>query len=109
MNKEIFLNTIAFIQELNQEQHQFNDLMRTIDDNFGGGYIHHKAINYLSTLLAELSNDECEEIDYWMWELDFGEKYYDGCITREDGSIIKLKTAEDLYNLILEDNNQVNF
>ena len=36
-------------------------------------------------------------------------KYYDGCITREDGSIIKLKTAEDLYNLILEDNNQVNF
>lgn len=109
MDKQTFIDTICFIQELNKEQQQFNDLMSQIDDNFGGGYIHHKAIHYLSSLLAKLTNDTFEEIEYWMWELDFGEKYYDGCVTKEDGTIIKMKTPEDLYNMILADNNLKNF
>lgn len=34
--------------------------------------------------------DEYDWIDYFMYELDFGEKYYDGCVLDKDKSIIDL-------------------
>lgn len=40
-------------------------------------------------------------ISYWIWELDYGEKYKDGWITDENGNNIKMKTVEDLYNFLI--------
>lgn len=104
MTKEKFIETINYIHTLYIESEKFNDMMREIDSEFGGGFIHNKTINFLENLLIELMNDKCNEISYFLWELDFGSKYEDGCITGPNGEIIKLATPEDLYNLILEDN-----
>lgn len=59
--------------------------------------------NVLS-LLKMIMNDKYDWIDYWMYELDFGRKYHDGCVTDNQGNSIKLATIEDLWNLITEDN-----
>ena len=37
------------------------------------------------------------------WELDFGKEYKDGIITKDDGSIIKLSNPEELYDLIISE------
>ena len=52
-------------------------------------------------LLEKLMGSNSDWIGYWIWELKYGEEYEDGCITDENGKIIKLKTVEDLYNLLL--------
>ena len=39
-------------------------------------------------------------IDYFCWELDFGKKWYPGCITEMDGTEIKLSTPEELWEAI---------
>lgn len=45
---------------------------------------------------------ETQWIAYWVWELDFGEKYKDGCVSESDGTNIPLRTAENLYDLLLK-------
>lgn len=104
MDKELFVNTIRQMEELYIEQEKFNDMLKSIDNEFGGGYIHSKSIDILYNLLKELVNDKQDDwIGYYLWELDFGKKYEDGMITEADGTIIKLSTPEELYDLIISE------
>lgn len=103
MNKELFIKVVNQIEELNNEQEEFNSILHKIDNEFGGGLIHNKSIDFLTNLLKELINDTNDWISYYMWEIDFGKKYYDGCVTESDGTNISLRNAEDLYNLIISE------
>lgn len=51
-------------------------------------------------LIAKILDDKNGWISYWVYELNYGRKYKDGTITDKDGDIIKLKTIEDLWNLL---------
>lgn len=101
MNKELFVSTINELKALDKEQNEFYDILHKIDDEFGGCLIHNKTITMVENLLKQLMNDEDDYIGYYMWELYFGEKYYEGVITEADGTPIPLSTAEDLYNLLI--------
>lgn len=54
-------------------------------------------------LLKHIFNDKNDWIEYWMWELDFGEKWHKGTVTEMDGTDIPLQTTRDLYKLLLND------
>lgn len=56
-------------------------------------------VDNVITLLVRLTNDESNWIPYWVFELDCGEKYKDGCVTYNNENI-KLKTIKDLWNLL---------
>lgn len=103
MNKELFVNTINEMEKLCKEQELFNDVLKKIDNDFGGCLIHNKTITLLEDLLKKIVNDESDYIDYYIWELDFGKKYKDGIITYNDGTIIKLSNPEELYDLIMSE------
>jgi hypothetical protein len=53
----------------------------------------------LLNLLKSTMKDTYEWIEYWIYELNCGEKYRTGSIT-QDGKHIKLKTIADLYALL---------
>lgn len=53
-------------------------------------------------LLSYIFDDKGEWISYFMYELDYGKKYEDGCITDENGNNIRLSNTKELYNLLLE-------
>ena len=80
---------------------KFNDILREIDPEFGGGYVHNKTIFLVEELLSKLVNDKYDNISYYMWEIDFGKEYKEGCITEEDGTPIPLSNAGELYDLIM--------
>ncbi len=101
MDKELFVETMNKLQELSEEQEKFNDILRIVDPEFGGGYIHNKTIFLIEELLSKILNDKYDNISYYMWELDFGKEYEPGCITEEDGTPIPLANASDLYDLIM--------
>ena len=103
MNKELFVNTINEMEKLYKEQELFNDVLKKIDNDFGGCLIHNKTITLLEDLLKKLVNDKYDYISYYLWELDFGKEYKDGVITEADGSIIKLSNPEELYDLIMRE------
>jgi len=54
-------------------------------------------------LLEAVFNDKGEWIQYFLYELDWGKKYEDGCITDTDGSFIKLSTIEELYEFLIKE------
>lgn len=57
-----------------------------------------EAINLLELLV----DDKSKWINYWVFELECGEKYYDGCVTIDDKNV-PLKTIEDLWECITID------
>lgn len=50
--------------------------------------------------LEKVFHDKNSWISYWIYELDFGNKYKEGSVIDADGSDIPLKTIEDLWNLL---------
>jgi len=54
--------------------------------------------------LLELATNDTENgwISYWLYELDCGKDYKEGCVTK-DGENIPLKTSQDLWNLLVSE------
>lgn len=57
--------------------------------------------NQVVDLLEDIFEDTAHWISYWVYELDFGREYYDGCVTDEVEGDIKLHTIQDLYIFLL--------
>lgn len=55
--------------------------------------------NEITKYLKAQFDDKCDWINYWMWELNFGENWKPGTVT-ENGNDIPLKTIDDLWNLL---------
>jgi hypothetical protein len=52
-------------------------------------------------LLRKLLKDAVENIDYYIYELDYGRKYEPGMITDENGHDIDFSSAEKLYDYLI--------
>lgn len=100
----MFIDLMNSIISLHQQQEKFNDVLKEIDSEFGGCYINNKSIDKLYNLLKDLTNDSSDIIGYWLWELEFGERYEEGCVTEEDGTPIPLKTLDDVWNYLVDEN-----
>lgn len=54
-------------------------------------------------LMKLIMNDDGDWISYYIYDLDFGSNYRDGTIIDKDNKDIKLRTASDLYDLLLSE------
>ena len=52
--------------------------------------------------LNSLFDDENDWIEYYMYELDFGKDWTEGCITEKDGEVVYLRDAGELYDFLLK-------
>ncbi len=104
MNKELFVSTINSIQKQLEIDRKNSSMLQEMfpDDSIYCGYNNSELFNALNKILKESMKDEYDWIDYFMYELDFGEKYYDGCVLDKDKSIIDLSTAENLYEFLIK-------
>ena len=55
-----------------------------------------------SVLQEVFKDEENDWIGYYIYELDFGEKWHEGKVTDKDGIDIPLKNAESLYDILIE-------
>lgn len=51
-------------------------------------------------LLAILTQDTNDWISYWIFELECGNKYKDGCVKDKNNNDIPLKTIKDLWDIL---------
>lgn len=60
-------------------------------------------IDLLSLAMGlEIGTRDGNEIEYFIYDLDFGKDYKEGCLTEIDGTPIDISTAEKLYDYITE-------
>jgi hypothetical protein len=51
--------------------------------------------------MCDIPNHEDDMLSYWVFELDCGAKWHPGCVTDENDNDIKVQTAEDVYEYLV--------
>ena len=112
ISKDLFVETINFIKERNEFEIKLNDML-TEEYNDCVFYPSDKWLNKVVQLLSAGFDYEEEIISDWiyyfMFELDFGKKWKEGCVTETktvDGKDVEvdvpLSTPEDLYDMLFK-------
>jgi hypothetical protein len=100
MTKDLFVSSVTALRMQIDRDRKCSQAFNIIlpHDNVSV-YDNSYLIEAVIVLLKEAVNDTDDWIDYFVWELDFGRDYKDGCVTA-DGKNIPLKTADDLWDIL---------
>ena len=101
ISKENFVSVIDAIEQFLREEdrlyHETNGVLRLYEND---------AINDMVSsffcFLLKLFNDENDWIGYYMYELDFGKGWTETSVVEEDGSVIYLRNAGELYDFLIK-------
>ena len=101
ITKEEFVSYINFIKERGEKMDELN---RVFTDEFEDSvfYPYLKYETKLVSLLKSVMHDKYDDIEYFIYELNFGEKYEDGMIREKDGTLIDFSTAENVYDYLVK-------
>lgn len=96
ISKENFINYLAKLEKTNKIYNAINEAGKELDmfEIYDCEYS-----TVIIDILQEVFNDESEWIAYFIYDLDFGEGWYEGCIT-DNGENIPLRNAGELYDLL---------
>lgn len=101
LTKEEFIRRINNIEEQFQHDNKCHKAFSTILKNdYVSNYDYNLILTDYIDMLEYIMDDKSQMITYFIYDLEFGKKYKDGMIIKHDGTIIKLKTVEDLYNYL---------
>lgn len=100
MSKESFCEVMGAYKTM----FDFTDEMNELFDKYkmDGNIYPPMCTETVIDLLEFIFNDKNQWIKYWIFELNFGKDYEDGWVKQKDGTIIPLKTVEDLYDLLVK-------
>lgn len=105
ISKEEFVEIMNRLRDSSDLVRKVNGLFRDSRDNVECDFRNGAAlqISHESTvvfLLRKLLKDTVENVDYFIYELDYGRKYEPGMITDENGRDIDFSSAEKLYDYL---------
>lgn len=102
LSKEIFVEMIEFIRDRSDAQDKISNLFKNeFEDSIFWPYMKYE-VKMCKLLTHIMQDEETEWIDYFCWERDFGRDTTLGEVREADGTPIPFKTAEDLYNLLVD-------
>lgn len=103
INKVEFVRIINDLKEANDFVVEVNNKARKLSDAIKSDFFNAQslAISHEDLVIRLLENifDETETIGWWIYELDYGREYTEGCLT-ENGKVIDVSTAEKLYDYL---------
>lgn len=102
ITRELFIESIEQIQKQIIHDQKCNKAFQVILPNdFTSGYVNRWVQEQLIKVLKVATNDNHKDswIEYFIYELDFGSRYKDGCV-KISGKDFKLQTASDLWDLL---------
>lgn len=96
LTKKEFTDAMKAIVEQNAEDDRISNALSSAcaDPCF---YSTKHATKGLINLLKSVMKDTFDWIEYWLYDLECGRKWYSQCARGADGRFIKLKTIADLY------------
>ena len=102
MNKITKIDFVHIMNNLEKQSEQSTKVNRLLGEIFedGGGFPREgNLINIIVDLLKQNLNDT-DDIEYFMYELDYGKEWKTGMITVDDIDI-DLSSAEKLYDYLI--------
>ena len=105
MTRELFVETIGEMKKQMQHDVKCSKAFSVIlEDDWISTYNNTFLWNQLLRILKLAMDDSHKDswIEYFIWELDFGKHYRDGCVSNTDGSVINIKTSGALWDFLKE-------
>jgi hypothetical protein len=101
LNKKEFCDVI---QDLKKNEDFINKINDAFNEFRNESNIFSTGLEDTVVKLLEIMFDDTENqwIAYWIWERCFGEDYEIGDVTEADGTVIPLRTTEDLYDFLIK-------
>lgn len=97
VDKKVFVQLMTDYKSLHEKTEAVDKALHALDKDFGGFHLA-IAFELIDSLLKICMNDKYGDIDYFIYEHDFGKG--DGAIYDENGNRLKFETFEDLYDII---------
>ena len=105
LSKKEFVDIINRLHTATDLVDKVEELFRNSRDNLGNDFcdgaglqISHEGI--VVKLLEKLMGDSCGNISYFIYELDYGKEYKEGCIL-DNKDFIDISSAEKLYDFLM--------
>lgn len=105
ISKDKFVEIINRLKNYNNLQDKINDLFKENIDNkemdfMDAGSI---CIGHESVVVYLLENMfDTDMISYWIYDLEYGKKYREGCVLDANMKIIDISTVEKLYDYLIQ-------
>jgi hypothetical protein len=99
LSKETFCKIISLIQEQDQINSEVNEALEKVCDSWVMYGHKDKYRQALDLLLKEIIDDDFGSISWWLYE-EVEKKVF-----KNDGTVLELKTSEDLYDFLVEQRN----
>ena len=108
ISKEEFVKIINRLKETDDTVRKINQLLRDTYESVHSDFSNGAAMSIsfedvVVSLLQNMFNDEGDWIGYWLYELDYGREYTDGCVREANGDSIDISTPEKLYDFLIEE------
>lgn len=100
LSKQDFIKTMIELKKLDEDIRDVDLALKKLDPDFGGFYIS-RCTTLIVDCLKSAMNDKDDWISYYIYELEWGNKWKKGTVT-DNKKDIKLKTLDDLYNYIIK-------
>lgn len=91
--------TDELVTDVNERIASSKEVVISDFTNAGSMMICHEDI--VIKLLANMFNDS-DTLSWWMYELEYGRKYFPGCIQDKNGKNIDLSNESKLYDYLIE-------
>ena len=106
ISKEKFVEIINRLKNYKELQDKIDELFKDNIDNRENDFINAGSIcigheSVVVELLENMFNSDM--ISYFIYELEYGEKYEKGCVLDANMNNIDLSTAEKLYDYLVQD------
>lgn len=94
---------IEIIDEIKKYRKKIDNIQIVLEENCEDALFFPPSLETVLVNTLELAfNDIDDMIGYFVYDLEFGEKWTVGTVLDKDGNDIKLQTTEDLYDYLIE-------
>ena len=105
ISKQEFITIINHIKEVNQFVDETNEKARELNDSIISDFFNASSlsISFEDDLIKVLENMfNTDLINWWIYELDFGQTFEIGDLVEQNGDKPDLSTVEKLYDYLVE-------
>ena len=104
-SKEQFVKALKELQQVDEFTAEVNEVVRKHRDDICTDFINGDGLgiahkDLVIELLDKIMGSQNKDVDYWVYELEYGKKYFEGCVLQDDKPV-DISSAVKLYDYMV--------